>query len=168
MKVAIAFGTTGGATEEVVDKIKDLLGVDADVLDVSDASATDLAGYDVILAGIPTYEEGELQEDWGDFVDDLKEVDLAGKKVALFGLGDQEEYAEYFLSGMGKLYKVFEGCGATMGAGFWATDGYEFDASEAVMDGKFCGLGIDEDNQSDLTDDRVTAWVTQIKGELGL
>ena len=34
-----------------------------------------------------------------------------------------------------------------------------------VIDGKFCGLAIDEDNESELTDQRLQAWVQQINAE---
>lgn len=44
------------------------------------------------------------------------------------------------------------------------TDGYHFEASKAVEGGKFVGLVIDEDNQDDLTDERISKWVEQIKG----
>ena len=168
MKVAFVFGTTAGATEDVVDRMKGALGVDADALDVSDTAADALGAYDVIIAGTPTYEEGELQEDWIEFAEKLSEVDLSGKKVALFGLGDQEEYPEDFVSAMAKLHALFGGCGAELGFGFTDTDGYTYEASDAVKDGKFCGLVLDEDNQDELTDDRIGAWITRIKGELGL
>ena len=46
-----------------------------------------------------------------------------------------------------------------------ATDGYTYDDSKSVVDGKFCGLPIDEDNESELTDQRLSAWVTQIQSE---
>jgi flavodoxin I len=34
-----------------------------------------------------------------------------------------------------------------------------------VIDGKFCGLPIDEDNESELSDQRLAAWVQQINSE---
>ncbi|EAH9105226.1 flavodoxin, partial [Campylobacter jejuni] len=44
-----------------------------------------------------------------------------------------------------------------------STDGYTFEASDAVVDGKFVGLALDNDNQEDQTESRIDAWVEQIK-----
>jgi flavodoxin I len=52
--------------------------------------------------------------------------------------------------------------------GYWPTDGYDFNESRAVKNGKFVGLALDEDNESELTDDRIKKWVVQIKGEFGV
>lgn len=62
--------------------------------------------------------------------------------------------------------KIIERGGTTVG--YWSTDGYEFSDSKALRDGKFVGLAIDEDNQSDLTDKRIKAWVAQLKKEFGV
>ena len=43
-----------------------------------------------------------------------------------------------------------------------SAEGYTYDDSKSVIDGKFCGLAIDEDNESELTDQRLQAWVQQI------
>ena len=45
------------------------------------------------------------------------------------------------------------------------TAGYTFDSSKSVVDGKFCGLPIDEDNESELSDQRLADWVQQINSE---
>ncbi|MFW3346663.1 flavodoxin, partial [Aliarcobacter butzleri] len=39
--------------------------------------------------------------------------------------------------------------------GFTSTEGYYHDGSKAQIDDKYVGLVIDEDNQSDLTDERI-------------
>ena len=88
-------------------------------------------------------------------------VDFSDKTVALFGLGDQEEYCDNFLDGMGTLYdKVVEG-GATV-VGNWSTDGYDHDESTAIRNDEFVGLALDEDNQDELSNERVEKWVEQI------
>ncbi|MGK7929678.1 MAG: flavodoxin FldA, partial [Spirulina sp.] len=38
-------------------------------------------------------------------------------------------------------------------------------ASKAVKNGKFVGLALDDDNESDKTSDRIQKWVTQLKSE---
>ncbi len=46
-----------------------------------------------------------------------------------------------------------------------STDGYEYDESRAEVDGQFVGLPLDEENQSNLTDERIKHWVEQLKNE---
>ncbi len=62
--------------------------------------------------------------------------------------------------------KISELGGETVG--YWSTDGYEFTDSKAVRDGKFVGLALDEDNQSQLTNERIKAWVSQLKQKFDL
>ncbi|MFN9675593.1 MAG: flavodoxin FldA, partial [Microcystis sp.] len=52
--------------------------------------------------------------------------------------------------------------------GYWPTDGYDFNESKALKNGKFVGLALDEDNQSDLTEQRIKTWVAGLKGEFGV
>ena len=43
-----------------------------------------------------------------------------------------------------------------------STDGYTFDDSDAVVDGKFVGLALDDINEDDKTDGRIDAWIAQL------
>ena len=52
--------------------------------------------------------------------------------------------------------------------GLWENQGYEHTASKAIRDGYFLGLALDEDNQAELTDERVSAWVEQVLIEFEL
>ena len=53
-------------------------------------------------------------------------VDFSGKKVAIFGLGDQEGYPDTFVDAIGVLANIVrEGGDAVVGQ--VSTDGYEFD-----------------------------------------
>ena len=47
-----------------------------------------------------------------------------------------------------------------------STDGYTFDDSDAVIDGKFVGLALDDLNEEDKTDERIDAWLADIKPSL--
>ena len=47
--------------------------------------------------------------------------------------------------------------------GHWPNEGYEFNASSALEADKFVGLVIDQDNQYDLTDERLDAWLETLK-----
>jgi len=166
-KIGLFYGTDTGNTERVADMIREKLGADnVDVHDVATASKDDFAQYDKIILGQPTWYYGELQSSWDDFWEDFKTIDFAGKTVACFGLGDQADYAEYFLDAMGMMHDIAVENGA-MPAGYTSTDGFDFDESKAVTeDGEFfVGLGIDEDQQPELTEERVDAWVAQIQEE---
>ncbi|MCC7887516.1 flavodoxin FldA, partial [Escherichia coli] len=124
--------------------------------------------YDILLLGIPTWYYGEAQCDWDDFFPTLEEIDFNGKLVALFGCGDQEDYAEYFCDALGTIRDIIEPRGATI-VGHWPTAGYHFEASKGLADDDhFVGLAIDEDRQPELTAERVEKWVKQISEELHL
>ena len=163
-KTAIFYGSTEGNTETVAFKLKDLLG-DVDVFNVDAASADDIQKYDSVIFGASTWEIGELQEDWEGFIDVLDDVDFSGKTVAFFGCGDADGYPDTFVDALGIIYNKIKDSGATF-VGAVETDDYTFDDSAALVDGKFVGLPIDEDNEPDLTDGRLAKWVAQIKGQL--
>ncbi|MPN62929.1 Flavodoxin 1 [bioreactor metagenome] len=44
-------------------------------------------------------------------------------------------------------------------------EGYTYDDSTAVIDGLWVGLPIDEDNEYDLTQERLEKWVESLKQE---
>jgi len=90
-----------------------------------------------------------------------------GKTVALYGLGDQEKYPGNFVDALGTLYEFVTARGARV-VGFWPSDGYDFIASKAEEEGEFFGLVLDQDNQKQLTDDRLATWLRLISGEFGL
>jgi flavodoxin I len=158
--IGIFYGSSTGDTEKVADIIAHRFGGKAKTVNVEDAKADDLKKFDVLILGTSTWEIGEMQEDWDAFIDQLKKADLKDKKVAIFGLGDQEAYGESFADGAGILYQAVEG--KTTVIGQWPTDGYDFIESMAVKDGKFVGLILDEDNQKSLTAGRVEKWVEQL------
>ena len=87
--------------------------------------------------------------------------------MAYFGTGDQVGYAENFQDAMGILEAKISNLGGET-VGYWSTDGYEYEASKADQGGKFVGLALDEDNQSELTDERIKSWTTQLKSEFAL
>ncbi|MBN2831735.1 MAG: flavodoxin domain-containing protein, partial [Campylobacterales bacterium] len=95
----------------------------------------------------------------------LKSADLKGKTVALFGMGDQESYGSDYVSGMRQIYDVVVEKGANV-IGAWEDQGYAYEHSASIIDGKFVGLALDEDNQSDLTDERIASWCAQLNTEL--
>jgi flavodoxin I len=164
--IGIFFGSTEGNTERVVTKIQQLLGGEgvAALHNVNSATADDMAPYANIILACPTWEIGQLQEDWNGFIDELADVDFNGKKVTYVGLGDADGYPDTFLDALGIIHDKIKDTGATF-VGAWPTEGYDFEGSKGVVNGKFLGLAIDEDNQKDLTEGRIQKWVDQLKGE---
>ena len=126
-----------------------------------DAVVADFEACDLLVLGTPTYGAGELQADWEEGIDRLGAASLAGKKVALFGLGDQQSYPDTFVDAIGTLYDTVTGLGAEV-VGFTDTKGYEFEASTAVRDDRFVGLVLDQDNQAAKSEKRIASWTSQI------
>jgi flavodoxin I len=164
-KIGLFFGTQTGKTESIAEMIRDEFGAsEIDLHDMSQVSVSDFDGYTKLIIASPTWDIGELQSDWDEFFPEFDTMNFKGKTVAYFGTGDQLGYSDNFMDAVGMLEaKITARGGKTVG--YWSTDGYDFTESKAVKNGKFVGLAIDEDNQSDLTDERVTAWVAQIKKE---
>ena len=167
-KIGVFFGTDTGNTRRVAKDITTALGV-AKPVNVRNATVADMLAYDVLILGTPTYGEGLLPglstgnatESWEEFLPTLAGQDFSGKKVAIYGLGNQKSYPTEFVDAMFYLYEQFKRCGATV-IGAWATEGYHFKASKAVIDGNFVGLALDQENQKELTPDRLDAWLQQL------
>lgn len=162
--IGIFFGSTEGNTERVVNRIQELFGDEAELFNVNSSSAEDMEPFANLILACPTWEIGQLQEDWDSFIDEIEKVDYTGKKVTYLGLGDADGYPDTFLDAMGIIHDRIKEKGATF-VGAWPTDGYNFSTSKGVVDGKFLGLGIDEDNQKDLTEERIEKWVEQLRKE---
>ncbi|WHL24800.1 MAG: flavodoxin FldA [Candidatus Blochmannia vicinus] len=165
--VGIFFSSDTGNTEKLAKMIQTRLGQDvADVFDIAVSSKEDIENYDKLLFGIPTWYYGEPQCDWDDFLPVLRNIDFSGKKVAIFGCGDQEDYSEYFCDAMSILYDITLKNGAVV-IGSWPASGYHFNTSKSLMStDKFVGLAIDEDRQPEMTEIRVRHWVNQICDEM--
>lgn len=164
-KIGIFYGSSTGVTAEVAEEIAKKLGVaDADVNDVAKSSPSDVAPYDVLILGSSTWGAGELQDDWFDFLDGLEALDLKGKQIALFGCGD-ESMSDTFCGAIGELYNRLQNTGAKF-IGFFNADGYEFDESQAFIDGAYVGLLLDNVNKEELTEGRLDEWVAKVKSEI--
>lgn len=169
-KIGLFYGSDEGNTEGIAHRIVARLGEErVDLHDIADVTQLEIEGYEQLIFGIPTWDFGQIQSDWEDFWEDVGEIDFSGKTVALFGLGDQFGYGDYFLDAMGMLHDVIVANGATI-VGHWPTAGYEFEASKAQVPGQsiFVGLAIDEDQQEELTCARLNDWCEQIAEEFGL
>ncbi|MEO1430773.1 MAG: flavodoxin FldA [Cyanobacteria bacterium J06633_8] len=166
-KIGLFFGTTTGKTESAAEIIEKAFGDSVAKHDIAEGEPSDLADYECLIIGCPTWNIGELQSDWEGWFDELDDVDFSGKTVAYFGTGDQVGYGDNFQDAMGILEEKISSLGGKT-VGYTSTDGYDFSESKAMRDGKFCGLALDEDNQSELSDERINAWVAQLKPAFGL
>ena len=162
-KTIVVYGSSTGTCEAIAQKIANKLGVEC--INVADLSADIVADAENLLLGTSTWGAGELQDDWYDGIDVLKSADLSGQTVALFGCGDAESYPDTFCGAMAELYQAAESAGATV-VGAVSTDGYTFDDSEAVVNGQFVGLALDDVNEYDKTDDRIASWLESIQQQL--
>ncbi len=160
MKTAVFFGSTTGNTEAAAEAIAEKIG--ADIFNVADAPREKISDYQMLIFGTSTWGIGDLQDDWEGFIADLEEAGLEGKEVALFGLGDADSYPESFVDGMGTIYRVIKDKGCSL-VGFTDTADYSYESSSAEVDGRFVGLVLDEDNESDKTQERIENWVEDIK-----
>lgn len=164
MKIGIFYGSSTGTTADIAKRIAKELGVaDADVMDVSKVGPSKMGDYDLLVLGSSTYGSGELQDDWYDMLDGAEKLDLTGKKIAVFGCGD-ESMSDTFCNAVGIIYNRMKQTGATM-VGTFNTYPYEFDRSEAVpvQGGEAVGLLIDEIDHPEATDKRIKEWCEILK-----
>jgi flavodoxin I len=184
----VVYGSSTGTCEAIAEKIAQKLGCEA--INVQDLTADVVNANQNLILGTSTWGAGELQDDWYDGLKVLQGADLSGKTIALFGCGDCESYSDTFVGGIGELYNgikaaiergqsqacldsaereqartEFKASGARF-VGAVDTDGYTFDDSEAVIDGKFIGLPLDDVNEDDKTDTRIDAWIAEISPNL--
>ena len=164
-KIGIFYGSTTGTTAAVAKKIAKALDLpETDVYDVAAVGPSTVGDYDVLLLGSSTWGSGDLQDDWYDFADGLQALDLKGKKIALFGCGD-ETMTDTFCGAVGDLFHRLVPTHADF-IGYFNTDGYTYGHTSAEIDGNIVGLLIDEVNHPDLTDGRIAAWTEKIKKEI--
>lgn len=168
-KIGIFYGSTSGVTEEIAQKIHEHLGEDvADLYSMAEDfdDVDDLLKYDYLLIGCSTWGAGEVQNDWREplFDMEIEKPDFSGKTIAIFGPGDCQEHGKHFVGALGFIYDQFKALGANV-VGSVSTEGYSFDKSTSIRDGKFVGLPLDEVNESEQTDQRITDWLELLKAD---
>lgn len=171
-KIGIIYGPVKGSTEKVAFKVAKAFGEDiVEILAVKDITEEDIKRFDKIIFGIATigkdtWDHDHKNTDWDDFLPKLRKMNFEGKTVAMFGLGDSISYTSLFVDALGVLANEVTNIGAKI-IGQVDPEGYEFEDSKAIIDGKFIGLPINEDYESDVTDERVNNWVADIKPKFG-
>jgi len=167
MKIGLFYGSSTCYTEIVAEKIRDFIGEELVTLhNVKDDDPRLMEQYDLLIMGIPTWDFGELQEDWEAIWSQLSTLNLRNKIVALYGMGDQIGYGEWFLDALGMLHELLQPMGVRF-VGYWPLEGYEFTSPKPLSaDGQqFVGLALDDVNQFEVTDERVEQWCEQILTE---
>jgi len=172
LKIGLFYGSTTCYTEMAAEKIQTkfhhLAGTACvELFNVKEISLSKAQEYDILIFGISTWDFGELQEDWESTWQDIAGLNLADKTVAIFGLGDQLGYAEWFQDAVGMLHDELLVLGCDF-VGYWPNQGYDFIASKALTEDKsfFVGLSLDDENQYDLTDERIDNWCHQLIAEI--
>lgn len=164
--IAIIYGSSTEKTKQAAEKIADKLQeYNPTLVDIYDGDEQPFITHDVLIMGVSTWGVQDLQDDWNDFYPTLEKLDLSGKTVAIFGMGDASIYPSSFVDAIGILYEIMVEKGATV-VGQVSTEGYDFDFSRAVVDDMFVGLPLDDDTEPELTDQRIADWVELLKPHL--
>lgn len=162
---AIIYSFHTQKSKKVSEKIIEAFGkTKIQVVNAEEVNSEVFEKYDNFILSAPTWFDGELPNYWDEFVPDLEEMNLKGKKFAIFGLGDQKGYSENFCDAIGILAAIIEECGGNV-VGHTSTEGYTFESSKAQRGDEFVGLPLDQENQARLTNNRVKKWVEELKTE---
>lgn len=167
-KIGLFYAKNTVKSANVTKRIQKAFGdIAVDLVAVEDAWKKEFENYKYLIAGTSTWFDGELPDSWDELKPLLGTLNFKNKKVAIFGLGNQVDYPDNFVDGMGILAEVFENAGAKI-VGFTSSDDYNFNHSKAILGDKFCGLVIDEENQAKKTDKRIKDWVELLKMEFSI
>ena len=166
---AIFYSPEGGNVNRVAIKLREIIGNDkVDLFPVREVEPGDLNKYSQIIfigstVGADHWSNDPVLNEWPEFFRKIAEISFEDKKAAIVGLGNSVLYPQHFADGMAHLYKNIKEKNAKI-SGFVSAEGYTFEDSEALNDeGFFCGLPLDEDNEEELTAERLEKWVSKLK-----
>lgn len=170
-KIGLFFGSSTGCGEGVANQIKQIVeqtGVaEVEIAVVSAESVKVMENFDYLIFGASTWNIGELQDDWALKLGEMDWLNLSGRKVALYGCGDQFGYSNSFVDAIGIIGdKAIQRGGDVVG--WWPDDEYEYEYSRGAHDKVFMGLPVDNDNQPERTAQRVVNWTYWVLEEFGL
>jgi flavodoxin I len=167
-KIGLFYSPAGGSTEKAANKIAETIGNEyVDLVLVKENTEAELINkYHNLIFGISTVGKDTVdttykKSGWDWFMPKIENLVLKDKTIAIFGLGNHILYPKHFVDAIGILGKQLLEQGAQL-VGYCPVEDYEFEESEAVVDGMFLGLPIDEDTENDLTDKRINSWVANI------
>jgi flavodoxin I len=165
-KIGIIYSFNSIKTAKAAEKIKDAFGADFNITPVNaeDLNEEMFLSFTNLILGVPTWFDGELPNYWDEFVPALEDLDLSGKTIAIFGLGNQVEYPENFGDAVGIMAELVQERGAKL-VGQTSAEGYSFESSRALTGDKFLGLLLDQETQPRLSKDRIEKWVNGLKSQ---
>jgi flavodoxin I len=164
-KIAVIYSFNTNKTSLAAKKIAEEMGPDnIELVNAENLTPEQFLSYNKYILGVPTWFDGELPNYWDEFVPALEDMDLKGKKFALFGNGDQKGYPENFVDGIGIMANILEKCGATL-IGFTSSEGNTFESSKALRGNQFTGLALDFENRGKQINSRIKDWGNQLKKE---
>ncbi|GAP70366.1 flavodoxin, long chain [Bacteroidales bacterium 6E] len=162
-KIGIFYSFNSQKTKLIGEKIIELFNEgEIEAINAETVSEEEFLRYDRMILGVPTWFDGELPNYWDEFVPAIEDLDMTGKKVAIYGLADQKGYPENFGDAVGLMANLLKQRGAEI-VGETSTEGYTFESSRAIQNGKFVGLILDQENQARLTQARLDMWIKQVK-----
>lgn len=163
-KTGIFYSFNSNKTAKAAEKIIEEFGADFNIVLVNAEELTEelFLSFNNMVLGVPTWFDGELPNYWDEFVPALEDLNLKGKTIAIFGLGNQVEYPENFGDAVGIMADLVQKRGAKL-IGSTSTDGYTYESSKAELNGKFMGLLLDAETQPRLSKDRIINWVAELK-----
>lgn len=165
-KIGIFYSFNSHKTKLIAEKIIEKLGADiVQPVNAETVTEEEFLSFDFLILGVPTWFDGELPNYWDEFVPAIEEMDLKGKKIAIYGLADQKGYPENFGDAVGLMANLVRKCGAEV-IGETPVEGYTFEKSKALQNGKFVGLILDQENQARLTPERLDMWIEELKKSL--
>ncbi len=163
-KIGLFWGSTSGNTEIAIEFMEEYLqdeGFDVESFNIADTDVDKISEFDNVIISCPTWNIGELQDDWDSMFLDYEKLDFSGKTGAFFGCGDQVGYPDNFIDAVGMLAKPFMKNGGKL-IGRCTTDDYDFRDSVALDDGKLLGLGLDYDNEEEECEGQMIMWLEDI------
>lgn len=167
-KIGLFYGASTKKTAAIVQQIQEAFGEDnLEIIPIESAWKKEFLTYNYLIVGTSTWFDGELPTYWDEIIPELTSLELQDKKVAIFGLGDQVNYPDNFVDGIGLLAEAFETAGAQL-VGFTSAEGYSFNHSQALKEDKFLGLALDVENQPEQIEKRIHDWVDQLRKEFFL
>lgn len=167
----LLYWAPGGSVEFAAKAISEVIGSEkVELSDVASFDITRLDEFENVIIGSATvgaenWRDTRDNNKWNEFFVKAAAIDLSGKKVAAFGLGNQILYPEHFVDSLGYMKtEVEKRNGRLLGA--WPDKGYDYTDSEGVANGYFFGLALDQDQQPELTDSRIREWVKLLSASM--
>ncbi len=162
-KIGIFYSFNSHKTKLIAEKIIEKYGSGLlEAVNAETVTEDEFLSYDRLILGVPTWFDGELPNYWDEFVPAIEDMDMKGKKIAIYGLADQKGYPENFGDAVGLMADLVRKCGAEL-VGETSVEGYTFEKSKALQNGKFVGLILDQENQARLTPEKLDMWIEELK-----